>query len=240
MKKFVDQAWLEQPWFDALTPQQKLAWYYVWTKCDLVGVWSGNTKIANIQIGYEIKWEAFRKALGSKIKLLEDGRWWLTEYCPFQFGNFSPESRVHMAAKRELNRHGVKDEDSLWIGYPEATRSLKYNTNTSTRKESAERKPKTDILPIPPNSLLSVPEFETAWKEFIQHRREIKKPLTPTGANQLLKTLSERPKQAARGLETAIRNRWQGFNWEWVDGQAKKGGSNGHHTSTGDGMFLSR
>lgn len=143
MKKNVDQAWLEEPWFDALKPQQKLAWFYVWVKSDLVGVWSGNRRIADIQIGYEIKWDDFLKALGGRVKVLESGKWWLTEYCPFQFGIFSPESRVHMAAKRTLNAHGIKDEDSLWIAYPEPTNRLTSQSHGHSQEEgSSEGKPK--------------------------------------------------------------------------------------------------
>lgn len=59
--------------------------------------------------------------------------------------------------------------------------------------------------------------FEKAWSDFEQHRKEIKKPITPLAARNILETLLERPGDAVAALRMAIRRGWQGFEWAWFD-----------------------
>lgn len=216
MKKIIDQSWLEEPWFDALKPQFKLAWFYVWTKSDLVGVWSGNRKVADMQLGRPIEWDEFQIALDHRVKVLPSGKWWLTEYCPFQFGNFSLESRVHLAAKRELNRHGVKDLDSLWIAYTEAPKSLISHSHSQGQngKGSAEgktvRAKKVLDTSIPEN--INTPTFIPHWEAWQQHRKEKREPVTPLACEHQLKDLSEWGEaRAIAAIHHSIKNGYQGI-----------------------------
>lgn len=79
------------------------------------------------------------------------------------------------------------------------------------------------VLPDVPAALLGVKEFEQWWQAFIQHRREIKKPLTPLAAKGVLNSLLERPQDSVAALKTAIRRSWQGFEWSWFDKDQKNG-----------------
>lgn len=58
-----------------------------------------------------------------------------------------------------------------------------------------------------------LPECVTAeaWRDWCQHRREIKKPLTPTSAARQLKALAENPKDATPAIYRAITAGWQGL-----------------------------
>lgn len=218
MKKIVDQAWLEEKWFDDLKSGFKLAWFYIWTKSDLVGVWSANFKIADIQIGHALKWTELLTALGDKVKVLESGKWWLTQYCPFQFGTFSPESRVHLAAKRELNRHGISDLNSLWIAYPEAPRSLISQSHCQSQipKGSGEGKQKRAKIqpdPIPVPDSLNVPLFLAQWEAWEQHRKQKKISITPMARNLQLKNLAAIGiERALAAIEHSIRNSYTGIH----------------------------
>lgn len=63
---------------------------------------------------------------------------------------------------------------------------------------------------LPPE--LSGDEFEEAWKDFEQHRREIKKPLTPTATKQSLNKLAIMGcERAIEAIRHSIANGWQGI-----------------------------
>lgn len=78
-------------------------------------------------------------------------------------------------------------------------------------------------LPAIPEKLSELPSFETHWKDFIQHRTQIKKPLTQLAAERILSSLLERPGDAIFALETAIRRGWQGIEWAWIDKEKPRG-----------------
>jgi hypothetical protein len=72
-------------------------------------------------------------------------------------------------------------------------------------------KPPTQSLPPIPTEL-DTPAFRTAWEEWIQHRKEIKKPLTPTTASKQLKDLAGWGECAAiAAIDVSIRNGWTGL-----------------------------
>lgn len=59
---------------------------------------------------------------------------------------------------------------------------------------------------------LNTPEFVTAWTEFIAHRKEIKKPMTPMAMKKQMNALeSLGPARAIAAINHSIRNGWQGI-----------------------------
>ena len=59
------------------------------------------------------------------------------------------------------------------------------------------------------------PEFSEQWKRWIQYRKEIKKPITPTMAESQLKNLATMgEKRAIAMIETTISKGWQGLREE--------------------------
>jgi hypothetical protein len=65
-------------------------------------------------------------------------------------------------------------------------------------------------VPIPPT--LDTPEFRTAWDEWLQHRRQIKKPLQPLSQQkQLDEFTSWGPDRAIAAIDHTIRKSWQGI-----------------------------
>jgi hypothetical protein len=70
--------------------------------------------------------------------------------------------------------------------------------------------PKKDPVEIP--AQLNTPEFHEIWDEFQQHRREMRKPVTPTSARRILKRLSQHPvAYAIACIEQSLDRGWQGI-----------------------------
>ena len=58
---------------------------------------------------------------------------------------------------------------------------------------------------------LDTPEFRKVWADWIQHRIELKKPMKPTSAKTLLKTLEKAgERKAIESITHSIANGWQG------------------------------
>jgi hypothetical protein len=75
-------------------------------------------------------------------------------------------------------------------------------------------------------SELDSEEFCTAWGEWLQHRKEIKKPATPTAQQkQLSKLATMGPARAVAALNHSIGNGWTGIfepNGESRNGSTKR------------------
>jgi len=92
-KRFTDTAIWDKKWFMDLTPAEKSAWSYIKDRCDTVGVWEPNFRLAEFYIGAEIDWDAFAKKCNGNIVILQNGKWWLCDFCTFQYGYLSEESK---------------------------------------------------------------------------------------------------------------------------------------------------
>jgi hypothetical protein len=68
------------------------------------------------------------------------------------------------------------------------------------------------------------PQFQAAWEEWQQHRKEKKKPLTPTAREKQIKKLNEMGEaRAIAAIEYSIRQGWQGIYEE-----SNKAGADSH------------
>lgn len=143
-KRFTENTLWEKVWFTDLSCAEKCAWFYIKDKCDPVGVWETNFKLARAYIGDDIDWETFRQKCNGNIVVLPDGKWWLVDFCDFQYGELSEESkappiRSYIAL---LKKHG------LWESYLKGSDTLEihYQNSSDTPKDKDKDKDK-DISP---------------------------------------------------------------------------------------------
>lgn len=137
MKRFVDTARFDDPWYADLPVEMKLAWEFLWSKCDCAGVWKPNTRLAEFQLGTAVNWNSFREMVGERIKTLPNGGWWIVDFVKSQCGELSTECRAHIPVIKTLKEHKLLELDSLSIVYP-------MTTNSHKEKEKEKDKEKTD------------------------------------------------------------------------------------------------
>ena len=78
------------------------------------------------------------------------------------------------------------------------------------RKAKRERKPAQEMPAIPES--LDTPAFQSAWSDFIDHRKSIRKPMTPKAAQLNLNTcLGLGLDNSIRAIEQSIANGWTGI-----------------------------
>ena len=102
---------------------------------------------------------------------------------------------------------GTTGESQLSV----SRRTLEESSEEKDRLVGKRSKSPTQSLPPIPAEL-DTPLFRTAWEEWIQHRREIKKPLTPSSASKQLKDLAGWGECVAiAAIDVSIRNGWTGL-----------------------------
>ena len=147
-KRFHDVDKWEKEWYTALLPAEKCAWDYITSKCDNVGLWIPNFKLAEYVIGESIEWDKFAGKCHDNVKILENGKWWLVDFCRFQYPELSEETtcRPHLSYIALLKKHGLFE----WYKYGIYTVQDKdsyisiNSLNIKSKKES-----KTDRTKLP-------------------------------------------------------------------------------------------
>lgn len=111
MKRFTETEKWSDPWFRKLKGTVKLGYLYLLDRVDNSGVIDLDTELANFQIGMEIDWESVRSELGDRILILPCGKWHLTRFIGFQFGELKEDCKPHAQVIRLMDSHGI-DRDS--------------------------------------------------------------------------------------------------------------------------------
>jgi len=97
---------------------------------------------------------------------------------------------------------------------PQPVPDRPHNLNNQTHNQR-KRRAKRSGGPFLGNELppaLDVPDFLTAWDEWQTHRREIRKPLTPTSVKRQLATLADQgPTVAVAMIRKSIERGWTGL-----------------------------
>jgi len=86
-KRFIDTSIWNKQWYRKLGAAEKVAWLYLLTSCDAVGVWDADLELAEFSIGSKVDWEALRTAANGNIEVLENGKWWVVDFCKYQHGD---------------------------------------------------------------------------------------------------------------------------------------------------------
>ncbi len=108
-KRFTDTELYDKEWFQLLSPEIKCLWEFIRCKCDCAGIWKPNKRLAEFSIGSKIDWETALKKLSEQIEVIQEGRWWIKEFCRFQYGTLSENCKPHIPVIFTLNRYGLYD-----------------------------------------------------------------------------------------------------------------------------------
>jgi hypothetical protein len=108
VKRFTETTKWGDPWFLGLSLDAKLAFWYITENCDGAGVWDPNQRLANFCFGLDLNWAKVRTELGDRIAELPNGKWHLTRFVPFQYGELSAECRPHAFVIKLQEKHGIK------------------------------------------------------------------------------------------------------------------------------------
>ena len=106
-KRFTDTDTWKKQWFMELTPAEKIAWFYIKDDCDCIGVWTPNFRLAEFVIGMQLDWEKFRNKCNDNIMILDNEKWWLKDFCYFQYGILKDSCNPHKTYIKKLTEAGL-------------------------------------------------------------------------------------------------------------------------------------
>lgn len=110
-KRFTDTEKWNEDWFLDLPTNHKLFWIYICDNCNHAGIFKPNKRMFELLIGEKINSDNFIKDLNSdkdRIIVLPNGRWYLTGFIKFQYGeNLNPNNRVHNSILNLLETNGI-------------------------------------------------------------------------------------------------------------------------------------
>lgn len=113
-KRFRDREIWHRPWYRELKLVDKSAWNFIVDFCDNVGVWIPDFPSAEHYIGGKPDWEGLPARCNGNILVLGNGKWWVKDFCLFQYGRLCEENRAYASYIRLLKSHG------LWELYSES------------------------------------------------------------------------------------------------------------------------
>lgn len=229
-------------WFLDLTPTEKLLFIYLFSNesASLSGIY----KIALRVICFETSLpknrvvETLQKfSIADKIHY-QAGIVWVKNLRKYNRGSNKVDIRIEKDLAEipdcELKRKYISYYDpkipysdkNIRSPYPMDTVSTEMKCNEMKYNEVKGNEKNPWEIP----SDLDTPEFLSAWKDFQQHRKEIRKKMTPLAGKRMLKKLNKHsPGVAVLMLERSIENGWQG-----VFDLNERGGSTRKPTTASD------
>jgi hypothetical protein len=163
VKRFTDTDIWQKEWFMSLSPTDKAAWHYLTAACDNVGVWAVNRALANFQIGAEVDWDSLVEKCNGNIRILDEGKWWLVDFCTFQHADLDESSKSNAVQSyvKLLKKHGLFQE------YMNTTGTLHEGTKEQEREQVRERVKEEERARASQNGAKPYsPEFEGAWSQY--------------------------------------------------------------------------
>jgi phage replication O-like protein O len=155
--------------------------------------------------------------------------------------NHNDDERTNETADTITTVNQISNTDTINDSNQKSNISVTVTDNSSVyqkgdkEKKTINKTSKKTITALPPipDELLRLEGFDELWLNWITHRKEIKRPLTPLAAKLQLDKLIELQNKGGDIKElvnTAIRNGWQGI-WE-LNG----GNKNGRNTQSKSGV----
>ena len=104
--------------------------------------------------------------------------------------------------------------DDLTNSFPTKPNEANASGSANAKLKSADGKEKAPHCAAPPRTMpieLDTPEFNSAWSEFLQHRKEKRAPMTPTAQKNMFgKFIAWGVSNSIQAIDNAISNGWTG------------------------------
>jgi hypothetical protein len=138
--RFFDTELCEKEWYHDLTPIERCFFRDVLlSKCDCVGVWVPNRAQVEYLVG-PFDFKSFPDRCNGNIEILPDGKWWLVDFCDFQYGELTEACKPHKKYIAVLRRYGLLDR--VLKGYGKGIDTLQEKEEEKEKDKEQEKEEK--------------------------------------------------------------------------------------------------
>ncbi len=134
MKRFTETEKWKDPWFRRLDGRLKLLWLWLCDQCDGAGIIDPDMELAAFQIGVAVS-EVDLDGFGTRVKKISNGKWMLTKFIPFQYGELSESCPAHKPVFRSLENNRVLN------GYSKGINTLQDKDKEKDKEKDRTRTP---------------------------------------------------------------------------------------------------
>lgn len=140
MKRFTEALKWRDPWFRGLSVDGKLAFFYLVDNCDAAGVWEPDFPLANFCLKRDVAWDEVRAEFADRLQVLSSGRWYLTRFITFQYGELTEACAPHKNVIKLLGQHGINGaKGKATLRLPLANPSVRVQEKDKEKEEDKER-----------------------------------------------------------------------------------------------------
>jgi len=94
-KRFTDSDKWKRPFFNKLSNEAKLAWFYLLDNCDSSGVWHCDYGLMSYQLNFEASKEDLIRWFGDKVFFMDEDKIFIQSFVEFQYGELNPANNAH-------------------------------------------------------------------------------------------------------------------------------------------------
>jgi hypothetical protein len=105
-KRFCDTELWDKEWFMQLTPKHKLLFQFLFSKCDVAGVWQPNWTLASLYVGEKVDNKDL-KVISNHVDTLPDGKIFIIDFINFQYGELTETCPPHRKVISLLKNYGI-------------------------------------------------------------------------------------------------------------------------------------
>jgi hypothetical protein len=147
-KRFIDSKIWSDTWFQELDQHAKLFWIYLFTNCDIIGLWEFNPKRAEFDLGKKINWEEMQKNISSKV-IFTEKYWIIKTFISQQYPNLNkkPNAPLHISVLNEIEKKCLNfDLNSLSIDYRYPIDSVQVEVEVKEKVKVEEKEEEKEEL----------------------------------------------------------------------------------------------
>jgi len=111
-KRFTDIDIWDKDWYMDLKPVHKCLMKYIFDKCDAAGCWKPNWKLASTHINEKVCQDDLKFLPKDQYEILENGKIWIPDFIPFQYGQLSKKSPAHNPVFESIEKNNLSNRVS--------------------------------------------------------------------------------------------------------------------------------
>lgn len=176
-KRFTDTNKWRKRFFRELHTDYKLLWLYILDNVNHAGIWEVDIDLANFEIKGKVERDKAIQLFNQRIVVIDaDGneKWFLPDFIIFQYGELTPNNRLHQSVIAILEKYAILDFFNEYIsqrfegvsmGLPMGDDTPIYTRKKIKDKEKDKEENNTRAI-VPANELVDLELIRMSQKEY--------------------------------------------------------------------------